>query len=83
VAGSTLLADVLRAHEKGQVQGLADAVVNVASGAGSLGGGFVFAFTDYATMSWIGLGVALIPLVLIIIFRSTRSEMSLKGTAAG
>jgi MFS family permease len=82
VAGSTLLADVLRPHEKGQVQGLADAVVNVASGAGSLGGGFMFAFTDYATMSWIGLGVALIPLVQIIIFRSTRSEMTWEGTAA-
>ncbi|MBI1877396.1 MAG: MFS transporter, partial [Chloroflexi bacterium] len=82
VSGSTLLADVLRPHEKGRVQGLADAVVNVASGVGSLGGGFVFAATSYAAMSWIGLMVALIPVLLVIFLRSTQSEITLEGTPA-
>lgn len=83
VAGSTLLADVRRPHEKGRVQDLADAVVNVASSVGSLGGGFVFAATSYTMMSWIGLAAALIPLLLVILLRSIRSEVSLEGTVAG
>ena len=81
VAGSTLLSDVLRPHEKGRVQGLADAVVNVASGIGGLGGGFMFAAIGYTTMSWIGLTVALIPLLLVFFLRSAPSEVALEGTA--
>lgn len=83
VAGSTLLADILRPHEKGRVQGLADAVVNVASGVGSLGGGFVFAATSFTTMSWLGLLVALAPLALVLFLRSTRSKIALEGTVTG
>jgi MFS family permease len=80
VAGSTLLADVLRPYEKGKIQGLADVVVNVASGVGSLGGGLVFAAIGYTTMNWIGLIVALIPLLLVLLLHSSRSRMSLEGT---
>jgi len=83
VAGSTLLADVLRPYEKGQVQGLTDAVVNVASGVGSLGGGLMFAAIGYTTMSWIGLSIALIPLLLVIFLRTTRSEVALEGSVTG
>ncbi|GIK42494.1 MAG: MFS transporter [Chloroflexota bacterium] len=83
VAGSTLLADILRSHEKGRVQGLADAVVNVASGVGSLGGGFVFAATSFTTMSWLGLLAALVPLALVLFLRSTRSKVALEGTVTG
>jgi MFS family permease len=83
VAGSTLLADVLRPHEKGRVQGPADAVVNVASGVGGLGGGFLFGVTSYATMNWIGLVIALIPVMLVLFFRFTHSEITLEGTPAG
>ncbi|HXV42967.1 MAG TPA: MFS transporter, partial [Anaerolineae bacterium] len=80
VAGSALLTDVLRPHEKGKIQGLVDAVINVASGVGSLGGGLVFAAIGYTTMNWIGLIIALIPLLLILLLHSRRSEMSLEGT---
>lgn len=83
VAGSTLLADVLRPYEKGQVQGLADAVVNVASGLGSLGGGFMFAVIGYTTMNWIGLVVALIPLLLAVFLRTVRSEAALREPITG
>jgi len=83
VAGSTLLADVLRPHEKGQVQGLADAVVNIASGVGSLGGGLVFAAIGYTAMNWIGIVVAVVPVLLVIFLRSARSEIPLKGTVSG
>ncbi len=83
VAGSTLLADVLRPHEKGQVQGLADAVVNVASGLGSLGGGLMFAVIGYTTMNWIGLVVALTPLLLTVFLRTVRSEAALREPITG
>jgi MFS family permease len=83
VAGSTLLADILRPHEKGRVQGLTDAVVNVASGVGSLGGGFVFAATSFAIMSWLGLVAALVPLALVYFLRSARSKVALEGTVTG
>jgi MFS family permease len=73
VAGSTLLADVLRPHEKGRIQGLADTVVNLASGTGSLGGGLIFAAIGFMAMNWIGIVIALIPLLLIIILRTTRT----------
>lgn len=83
VAGSTLLADVLRPHEKGQIQGLADAVVNIASGVGSLGGGLVFAVIGYTAMNWIGLAVALVPVLLVILLRSAKVELPLEGTVSG
>ncbi len=83
VAGSTLLADVLRPHEKGRIQGLSDATVNIASGVGSLGGGLVFAAIGYMAMNWIGIVVALIPLVLVLVLRSARSETLLEGTVSG
>jgi MFS family permease len=79
VAGSTLLADVVRPHEKGKIQGLADTVVSVTSGIGSLGGGLVFAAIGYTAMNRIGLVFALIPLLLILLLQSARSEMPLDG----
>jgi MFS family permease len=81
VAGSALLADVLRSHEKGRIQGLADVTVNIASGVGSLGGGVIFAAIGYTAMNWIGVIIALIPLVLVFMLRSARSEMALEGVA--
>jgi MFS family permease len=83
VAGSTLLTDVLRPHEKGRIQGLSDATVNVASGVGSLGGGLIFAAIGYMAMNWIGIVVALIPLVLVLVLRSAPSEVPLEGTVSG
>lgn len=79
VAGSTLLSDVLRSHEKGRIQGVTDASVNVASGVGSLGGGLIFAAIGFTAMNWIGLVVALVPLLLVLVLRATRPEFSLVG----
>lgn len=75
VAGSTLLADVLRAHEKGRVQGSADALVNIAAGTGGLSSGFIFNALGFTTMNGIGLMIALIPLLLVILLRTTRTEV--------
>ena len=83
VAGSTLLSDVLRSHEKGRIQGVADASVNVASGVGSLGGGLIFAAIGFTAMNWIGLVAALAPLLLVLVLRATRPEFSLESTVSG
>jgi len=81
VAGSTLLADTLRSHEKGRIQGLADVTVNLASGVGSLGGGLIFAAIGFTAMNGIGLVIALAPVLLVILLRSWRQQMVLEGTA--
>ncbi len=79
VAGSTLLSDTLRSHEKGRIQGLTDTTVNVASGVGSLGGGLIFAAIGYTAMNWIGLMVALVPVLLVILLRGARRNLPLEG----
>lgn len=66
VAGSALLASVLRASEKGRVQGLTDGLVYVASGIGSTGSGLVFAATGFLVMSWLSILIALAPVLLVL-----------------
>jgi MFS family permease len=66
VAGSALLASVLRASEKGRVQGLTDGMVYVASGIGSTGSGLVFAATGFLVMSWLSILIALVPVLLVL-----------------
>jgi MFS family permease len=83
VAGSTLLSDLLRPQEKGRIQGLVDASVNVTSGVGSLGGGLVFAAIGFTAMNWIGIVVAVIPLLLVLFLRAIRAKVSLEGTVSG
>jgi MFS family permease len=80
VAGSTLLADVLRAHEKGRIQGSADALVSIASGAGSLSSGLIFTAVGFLTMNGIGIVIALCPLLLIILLRITQVERPIEST---
>jgi MFS family permease len=64
VASSSLLDETLQADEKGVGRGTADALVKVASGAGSLGSGLVFAASGFAFTSWLTVMVAMLPAVL-------------------
>jgi MFS family permease len=54
VAGSSLLADVLPAETRGQMQGTSEAIVSAISGIASLSVGYVFAQGDYLLVSIIG-----------------------------
>lgn len=81
VAGSTLLTDRLRPHEKGRIQGLADTIVNVASGVGSFGGGLLFAAIGFTITSQLGIFIAFIPVFLVIFLRATQSDLSLEKPA--
>ncbi len=64
VGGSSLLADQLSPAERSRAQGVNDLLLNLASAAGSLGSGVVFAGVGYAAMGLVGATVALVPLAL-------------------
>src|SRR5574340_1587752 len=59
VGGSTLLADQLSPQERARTQGLNDLLVGLASAAGSLGSGIVFATIGYNAMGLVGTAAAL------------------------
>ena len=63
VGGSTLLADQLSIHERARTQGLNDLLVGLASAAGSLLSGLIFASLGYSIMAYVSALLALIPLV--------------------
>ncbi|MBI3960464.1 MAG: MFS transporter, partial [Chloroflexi bacterium] len=59
IAGSSLLSDALESHERGRVQGASEALVALASGAGSLGTGGVFAVGGMGAVAAMGLAFSL------------------------
>jgi MFS family permease len=79
VAGSTLLSDLLRAEERGRVQGLTDTLINIVSGVGNLGSGFIFAAFGFTTMSWLTILLGMTPIVLVLLSRNARRRFALEG----
>ncbi len=77
VGGSTLLADQLSPAERARTQGFNDLLVGLASAAGSLGSGFIFASLGYNMMAYVSAAVALVPLLVVIVWMSGKS-VSLK-----
>jgi MFS family permease len=82
VAGSTLLSERLTSGEKGRMQGLVDALINITSAAGSLGSGLVFAAIGFMTMNWLGMIVALIPIGLVLLFRALQPTFAVEGAVS-
>jgi MFS family permease len=77
VGGSTLLADQLSPAERGRTQGVNDFLVGLASAAGSLGSGFIFASSGYAIIAMISGTLSMIPLVLVFSWmRHRKSQLS-------
>ncbi len=66
VGGSSLLADQLSPEERGRTQGFNDLLIGLASAAGSLTSGIVFATVGYATMGLVAATVALILLSITL-----------------
>jgi MFS family permease len=81
VASSSLLDESLNPAEKGRGRGLADTLVKVSSGVGSLGSGLLFAATSYALTSWLTIVIALVPALLAVWF-SLRRPPTLQEPAA-
>jgi predicted MFS family arabinose efflux permease len=55
------------------VQGLTEALVSLASGMASLGSGVLFATFGFAAMTWVGLGISMLPLVLFLVYRAGQA----------
>jgi len=77
VGGSTLLADQLSPAERARTQGFNDLLVGLASAAGSLESGFIFASLGYNMMAYVSAAVALVPLLVVVIWM-TRNRTVLK-----
>ena len=66
VGGSTLLADQLSSVERARTQGINDSLIGLASAAGSLGSGLVYAATSYTFIALLGGAVALLPIGMVL-----------------
>ncbi len=82
VAGSTLLSEILKPQERGRVQGLTDTMINAVSGIGSISSGLIFAALGFTAMSWITILIGLLPVILVIVLRVSRPEVSMGGMAS-
>ena len=65
IAGSSLLSDILAPAERGQIQGLNELVVNLASALSSLSSGVILAYFGYAALGATGAALALLPLIVL------------------
>jgi MFS family permease len=77
VGGSTLLADQLSPGERAHTQGFNDLLVGLASAAGSLGSGIIFAAVGYNVMAYVSSVIALIPLAASSLWAINRARASL------
>jgi MFS family permease len=68
VGGSTLLADQLSPLERSRTQGANDLLVGLASAAGSLGSGIVFAASNYTVIAIVSGSLALIPILMSLLW---------------
>lgn len=66
VGGSTLLADQLTPAERARTQGVNELAVGLASAAGSMGSGLLFAAAGFTVMALVGAIAALVPLGLAL-----------------
>ena len=66
VAGSTLLTASVSVAQRTRVQGIADAVIWTTSAAASLGSGAVVAAAGFSTLGFLGVGLVLAPVWLLL-----------------
>jgi len=76
VGGSTLLTDQLSPPEQSRMQGVNDLMVGLASAAGSLGSGFVFAAVGFQLMGFVGAGLSIVPLLVVIWWKMSPKFIS-------
>lgn len=73
VGGSALLSDQLSPLERSRTQGTNDLLVGLASAAGSLGSGFIFAASNYAFIALVSGVLALVPLIMSLLWMRKKS----------
>lgn len=77
VAGSTLLSSSVEPRERARVQGVADAVIWTTSAMASLGSGVVVAAAGYTALGFLGVGLVLVPVGLLL----TRRRAIVEGAS--
>jgi MFS family permease len=78
VAGSTLLSAGVDLADRARVQGVADAVIWTTSAVASLGSGVVVAAAGYTTLGFLGVGLVLAPVWLLL---NRRQAIAAAGIA--
>jgi predicted MFS family arabinose efflux permease len=81
VGGSALLSDQLTPMERARTQGFNDLLVGLASAAGSLSSGLIFAAVGYNAMAFISAGAALLPLAGAIAWQIRRAPATVRAGA--
>jgi len=72
LSGTVLVADSLRAGNMGKLQGTTDGIVSFASASASMASGLALAAGDFSMIAGIGLVMALMPIALLPILKSSR-----------
>jgi len=80
VGGSTLLADQLSPAERARTQGFNDLLVGLASAAGSLSSGFIFAALGYNVMALVSAGIAVLPFLAASFWTWGRGRVSMAAS---
>lgn len=80
VGGSTLLADQLSPAERARTQGFNDLLVGLASAAGSLSSGFIFAALGYNAMAFVSAGIAVLPFLAASFWTRGRGRVSMAAS---
>ena len=76
VAGSALLSSGLASAERTRIQGTADALIWCSAAAASLGSGVVQAAAGFTALCLLGLGVAVVPVALLLLRRRESSVLA-------
>ncbi len=82
VAGSAMLTDAVTADERGRVQGASEAIVALASGAGSVGAGFLFERSGMLLPAVVGIAFCLV-LLGVMLFAALPGRVALQRGGYG
>jgi MFS family permease len=82
VAGSALLSSEVELQERARIQGVADAVIWTTSAVASLGSGAVVAAAGFSTLGFLGAGLVLVPIWLLLNSRRALAAARPEASAA-
>jgi MFS family permease len=79
VAGTTLLTDFLRPHERPRIQGGAELVTWLSAAIGALGGGLIVGAFGFPVIGWVGLGLGCVPFIATLLLSTSPKGQPLEN----
>ncbi|NJK46327.1 MAG: MFS transporter, partial [Pleurocapsa sp. SU_196_0] len=76
VAGTTLLTDHLRPHERARIQGGAELVTWLSAATGALGGGLIVGAFGFPVVGWVGLALGCVPFIATLFLNARTREVT-------